>query len=568
MRNSALRVLRAVSNRTHPETCRFVAGCRVPSAKNTFHTTTNQRREDDPAETAWNTFHEQPPPSEVARPYEPPVEAEGLLYNLEGGPETPSRPRDRNNYGSAARRAGRNIKRVKELPPVDIPPWFLDGNVTLRKTQEECKADPTQAQIYDDEVLTEIVSVVSAGLQVPSWQRAEIAASLKPHPMLYCPKDGTELPLANQVQFLAAKFNTDLLTLNPQDIAEIGGDYMDESQDFQANTLSSLGYDAPLVAAARYQQAANDAAEEDEYDEADEDSTEHSQAFPTSDRRGRAGGIAVVGGASFGGNLHDVFKFLAPPGGSPQKGKTFVMQSGPQAKDVTPESKMGLLVETLLNTPEMKRVTESSRTGVAVSNTADSLGEGTALSGSPLVSSKNSPLTDITGASSGGLIVSVQDYPQISTTASGSKFLDKLHEIVDIRRKEGQSILIIGATSSKDLIPSLTWSAAKDLQNQSSEGPTRTIVVPINTSTEQQQTFPAMHKQRMKDINIRHIRDMLRRTAPNLAQVAPIVAEWDLHMDSKAAFLSGLDESIWPMERVSRVAITALGASFRSCCPF
>lgn len=539
MRNPALRALRAVSTHTYVGPCRFVAGCRLSLAKRTFHTSPTQRRDDDPAETPWTIAHGQPPPSEVASPYESSLEAEGLLYNLEGGPETPPRPKDRSNYGSAARRAGRNIKRVKELPPVHIPPWFLERNVTLRKSQEEWGADlarmlsdpkvqaittasgkipktsnenlhenrnseadarqdaaeenlvrPERLRIHDDETLNEIVSIVSAGLQVPSWQRAEDAASLKPHPMLYCPKDGTELLLANQVQYLAGKFGTDLLRLDPQDIAEIGGDYLNEPSEFQANTLSSLGYDAPLMAAARHQQVANDAPEEDDYEEADEDDTDQSPrdyAFPMPVRRGHAGGIAVVGGASFTGNLQDVFKILAPPGGSSQKNKPSAIQNSPQAKDMTPELKLGLLVETLLNAPEIKRVTERSDIkGSHVSVSAEPLAEDTTSNDSKVKSDESLP-TGGTDHGSEGLIVLVQDYPQINLTLNGSRFIDKLHEVVDMRRKDGQKILIIGAASSKDLMPTLSWSAAKDLQNEPSEGPTRTVVVPIHTSASVEQ---------------------------------------------------------------------------------
>jgi len=594
MSTSAWRILRAVSSHRYPEACRIVSGRRLPPAKNRFHTSRNRRRENDPAETAWNAINEQPP--EVARPQESLVEAEGLLYSPESAPETPTRPKDRGNYGSAARRAGRNIKRVKELPPVHIPPWFLDRNVHLRGSLSASQgnvstrivvADPqpsiqevsvktpasTTGISSEDEgsekrfiefstahILHEIRSVVSAGLQVPSWQRAEVAASLKPHPVLFCPKDGTGFLLEGRVRALAAEFGTDFLILNPQDIAEIGGDYMDEPADFQANTLSSLGYDASLVAAACNQQAANHAAEEDEYDEADEDSTEHSQMFPRPAQRGRAGGYAVVSGASFTGNIQDVLKSLMPAGGSPQKGNRDFMQPAQQPKDTTPELKLGLLVETLLNAPEIKRVTENSnKIGAAISECAESPAEDATSSNSTTAKPNESPSPDRTEHGSEGLIVFIQDYPQINTTASGGKFLDKLHEAVNMRRKDGQKVLVIGAASSKDLVPSLTWSAAKDLQNQPSEGPTRTIITPIHTRPSYPETFPAMHKQRVKEINVRHIRDLLRRTAPNSEQVALIVAAWDLDIDSRTGFLSGLDESIWPMERVSRAVTTALG---------
>lgn len=143
-------------------------------------------------------------------------------------------------------------------------------------------------------------------------------------------------------------------------------------------------------------------------------------------------------------------------------------------------------------------------------------------------------------------------------TMNGSKFLDKLHEVVNIRRREGQKVLIIGTASSKDLMPSFSRSGVYEVQNESREGPTRTIITPVNEISSDQ-TFAQEHKREIKETNLRHIRDMLRRTAPNVAQVAPVVVDWNLDIDSKSGFLSGLDESVWPMDRVSRVATTALG---------
>ena len=612
MRNSAWKALRAVSKNSHTEACRFVANRRLPNPKQSFHTSPNQRSEDDPAEPAWNPVNE--PPIEVARPQEVHPNTEGLLYSAEGAPETP-RPKDRNNYGSAARRAGRNIKKVKELPPVHLPPWFFDRNITLREkqahlhgsftqtvrsfggnesspkeqdgasatriegasqhkseestmaedaAQEATGSQETEARNATHQIhainLREIFSAVSTGLQVPQWQRAEITASPKPHLVLFCPKDGTSYSLELLGRLLATHNGTDFLRLNAQDIAEIGGDYLDEPSEFSANTMSSLGYDTPLVAAVRHQQSTDDYAEEDDFDDPDEEEIEQSHTRPRPIQQGRGpkfGGAIHV--SSFSGSIQDVFKSFMPPAGTPQQGGPLLMKPAQQLKDITPELKLGLVVETLLNAPEIKREMERSvEEEKSSSETLPATGDGAVESSEPTVDASKPPPPADAERGSEGLIVLIQDYLQINMTMNGSKFLDKLHEVVNIRRREGQKVLIIGTASSKDLMPSFSRSGVYEVQNESREGPTRTIITPVNEISSDQ-TFAQEHKREIKETNLRHIRDMLRRTAPNVAQVAPVVVDWNLDIDSKSGFLSGLDESVWPMDRVSRVATTALG---------
>ena len=613
MRTSALRALRAVSRNSRPKPCRFVAGRRLPNLK-PFHTSPSQRREDDPAEPTWNPVNE--PPIEVARPQEVLPDTEGLLYNPEGAPETP-KPKDRNNYGSAARRAGRNIKKVKELPPVHIPPWFFDRNVILQEkwahlsgsytqpvssfsrnepnpkeqngalavwtdgasqreseastrtevtSQEATEREDTEARRFvfqlDAVNFREISTAVSAGLQIPQWQRAEIAASPKSHLVLFCPKDGATQSLEALGRVLAMNKGTDFLRLNAQDIAEIGGDYLDEPSEFSANTMSSLGYDAPLIAAARYQQSTNAYAEEDDLDESDEEEIEQSDGRPRPVQQGRGpnfGGAIHV--SSFSGSIQDVLKSFMPPTGTPQQGKPFVMRTVQQSKDITPELKLGLVIETLLNAPEIKRLTEISiEEEKTSSETSSGTGDAPVESSEPTTDSSKSPPPADVERRSEGLIVLIQDYLQINMTTNGGKFLEKLHEVVDVRRKEGQKVLIIGTVSSKDLMPSFSRSGVNEVQNEPREGPTRTILTPIDDfSDSSQASFAQELKREIKHINLRHIRDMLRRTTPNVAQVAPVVVDWNLDLDSKSGFLSGLNESVWPMDRVSRVATTALG---------
>lgn len=603
MRASAWTTLLKASGRYHPQACRFVAGRRLPSqSQNAFHTSLSRQHEDDPTPSPLlnSQAAEAPQDDNIKQTLTNDLDDQGS-----GGPEKPPRPKDKSNYGSAARRAGRNIRRPKELPPVLVPPWFLDRNVVLQGAEqfevaalmplfvngpletggssalaasqniEEHGKDVEQAdkriycdlpasldgpeQTYKFEMINrrEIRTVARAGLRIPSWQRSDTTSSQKPHFVLLCPKDGASDYLDATVRVLAAENGTDFLRLSPQDIAEIGGDYLDEPSQFRANTISSLGYDALSMSTLQNATPAEDHAEEEDYEEGDEEDGEESGYKPMPSRPPSGATFIAFSALS---RHSDILNNLIPAGGSSQQPKQLTIKtSHQQPKDITPELKMGNFIETILNTPEIKRVAPSaSKDDSTESTTSDTA---TTEVNEPEVEEEEASETN--GKSDGGrpsksLILLVQDYPQISNTMNGGRFLDKLHEVVDTRRKEGQPILIIGTSSSKNSMPSLSKHAVKDLQEYPSFGPMRTIVTPVDERSTDS-LLDREHASKMKRINIRHIRDMLRRIAPNYSQVQQVVANWGLDVDSKVVFYSGLDESIWSLNRVQRVATAALG---------
>lgn len=595
MRASARPCLRAASSRPRSQSCRFVAGRRYPTQQ-PFHTSLCCRRENDPPNIL--PFQVIAEPYHGENPKEGAQEVEGAP---EDGPDKPSKSKDKKNYGSASRRAGRNIKRVKELPPVHIPPWFLERNVVLSDSSSSSKNDPPSNELLATPVgdsnkangeaadagggtsedastshetnkgsianpelrlhkLTnwlEVLAAVRAGLQLPSWQRSEVAASLKPHVLLFCPKDGATEYLEKLCRSLAKDCGTDLLRLAPQDIAEVGGDYLEEPSEFRTNTISSLGYDAPLIAASRLAPPPEDPAEEDEdeYDESEEEDIDNADFKPSgfpNNIRPTFRAIHIGNGA----NLSDVFKSLIPSGASPQNSKAVAIRDPqPEPKDMTPELKFTHLVETLLNTPEIKRAATTT-TKKATDSPEPSTEDADKTATKEEKSQETSPAEN--EHASHGLIVLIEDYPEIHTTANGGKFIEKLHEVVEARRKEGQKVLVVGTASSKSMMPSLNRSGVKGVQSDPRVGPMRTIVTPIDDTTPDS-VFEREHKRKIKDINIRHLRDMLRRIAPDFGQVARIALGWELDIDSKTAFVAGLDESVWAMDRVSRTATTALG---------
>ena len=597
MRASAWSVfLRAANSQCSLQPCHYTASRRLTS-HNSFHTSTGRRREGD----------NEPVPSQVYGTAQTGDEKLPEVKEIaDEGPEEPPPPRDKSNYGSAARRAGRNVKKVKELPPVHIPRWFLAKNVALYKNlrkpggfveaewdhedqpnDEESPTDKNDQQLERDLIsgdqdaqekasvpaaksssdstqlvghtLREVAAIVRASLQVPLSESQEFATTQKPHLLLFCPKNGATSLLESIAGTMAIDNGTDLLRLSPQDIAEIGGNYLDEPSEYRSNTLSSLGYDAPLLSNARHAPQQEDPPEEEDYDEADDmESTDHGSPKPAPLQR--AGFGAFHGGTihigAFAGSVQDIFKSLMPGGGSSQNPKPVIMKPiQQQSKDITPELQMGLLVETLLNTPEMKRAALAEEEGNAPTTT-EVINDNSDQS--DLTKRKRPDEVDATNQRGNHrLIVSIVDYPQISATASGGKFLDKLHEAVDARRKEGQSILIIGNASSQEIMPSLSKSGVKEVQDRPTNGAIRTVVTPVA------ETFSGAleeeYKTKVKNINLRHLKDMLRRLAANFEQVEEVVTQDDLDVDSKTGFLSGMKESVWSMDQVNRFATTALG---------
>ena len=607
MRTLAWRALRATSNCCRPQVCRFVAGRRLPLPQRTFHTT-NPRRDEDRPRVPEHQFAEQPTdaPSSAQTPILPEIAVE----DPNGASDNPPKPKDMSNYGSASRRAGRNIKTREKLPPVNIPPWFLDQNVMLRgdraltgakdwprvfargdglplgqavqdsgqattedgssvnaNSENEDEGDNKQKideglssqsqpvpSLLDSITMSEISSAVSAGLQIPSWERAEVSAFRKPHVVLFCPKNGGT-PFLDIIGLqLAAENSTDFLHLTPQDIAEIGGDYMDDPTTFSSNTLSSLGYDAYQATATSFPQRSEDPPDEEDFDESEEDME---QSTVNTDRR--VGGFNAIHVGTFTANsLQDLFKPLVSQAGSPQQPRAIGTKPVVQLKDTTPDMKLSMLVETMLNAPEIKRMAMKAAGRALTQENEEEAGNLAPVSHHhPPDGSSESPFR-LAERGSEGLIILVQDYPQVRSTISGSRYLDKLHELVEARRREGQRVLIVGTASSQELMPSFSRSGVDHVQRDPRNLPARTIITPVNEASPVG-TFAQSHKEGIKWINMRHLKDMLRRTAPVPAQVASVIADRNVVVDSETVFLSNMEESVWSLDRVSRAATTALG---------
>ena len=618
MHAPASQALRAVVSRYRSTTSRFPTVRPCPNPRRGFRISHGRLRENDPSgnpelpEAVFNHVSEEPliVPDEDATPNE-----QGEVTGNTGGPSsTPPNNRDRSGYGSASRRASRNIRR-KEVSPPQLPQWFLDRNVLLRevgsqtdngvplhnssftdtsgspdagpsphsqsasenvvtpisiqtespKSHAPSDQQPTEP-IYtvDEHVLKEIDATISAGLRVPHDANA---ASARSHVVLHCPQEGGTYFLESLVNHVAASFDADVIRLDPQDIAEIGGNYMPEFKDPRGNTLSALGYESYLATTMREGQESEDPDEEEDDGNSEEEEVSRRPKSLTAFQRPSVGIVPI---AQFTGSFGDILKGLSSFRGalnadsSQPSGRgmpTSIATKTLEPPDMPINIKTNMLVETLLNASDVKRAAEtkgsssqssSEDSGVATHSSAVSEG----IQGEQPVFFPTSEL----GYPPKNIIVLIRDYPEISLTQNGNRILDQLHEAVQRRRQDGQRIVIVGTTSAKDLIPSFSKSGIRHIQSEHGNGSTRTIVTP-SIAISGGATLAQQAKARMQDINIRHLQDMLRRTTPKPAQVHTISTSTDLQdqIDSGILFASGFDETVWSMDRVHRTATLALG---------
>lgn len=521
--------------------------------------------------------------------------------------------KDKSNYGSAIRRSGRNSKSAREPQPFSMPRWFIERNILLweepvwkeniplatysklgetstikaqdppitgsdEKSITQEKVSPisnesstpvkgTNNDVYqiEKEILREISTMVAAGLQPSSARPTNNTWASRPHLVLHCPKDGGTFFLDAVVGSIAATHGTDLISLDAQDFAEIGGDNLEESSTSNMDSIRSLGYSAHLLM--RGQEGMGDPAEEeDEYEEGEEAEDEHGRKKPQGYTAAAAPRITAVPVATAFGSLADLFKYGKLMGVSAQNGLSKSSDSPPQfLKSFIPppesadDIKASGLMEALLIAWQAKRADMQQTTkptpSVMVPASAngaatDTFGDSEIIMVDPTSSDDKSELRS--------LIIMINDYPEINATRRGGALLTKLHEVVRKRRSKGQRILIIGTTSSEDLIPSISRSGFRNHQLEAQNGPTRTIITPCRASTSDT-FFLQDEKQRIKQINIRHVLDMLRQLRPDSQGGMTTASQAALELDSTQVFASGLEDFIWTFERVHRVATVALG---------
>ncbi|KAI9681310.1 MAG: hypothetical protein M1817_002593 [Caeruleum heppii] len=591
--------------------CRVIAGSRRPQLRRRFHPSPAILNHPlDPSDTT-----ETSQPNDAARTpadtAEQDVEVKQSIPENEPNPETAAersqRVKERGaGYGSAAKRAGRH-RRQKELPAITIPDWFLERNVKLKdetgssattlgliqqasptKSQDSLQTDgqplvstsPPSDTLSEETVASrvatadgpllryhlhqaiwdEVLATLRAGLSLPPTSYIDTFPALKSHVLLHCPKDGGVFFLDAVIEKAASVIGADLIQLDAQDIAEIGGEYLGDGMQPGPHSFRALAYDAQQSVAKQDSREMDEGAEEeDEMEEDDEDDAMgHPQPSKHPFNMSGVSRISAIPIGTFTGNLDDLLKSGKVASGELWRPRNGVFDGGSRGRsmglsgeDAPDEVKLAGIAFALVETWRMK------------ANAAkQDIGEPEASDAQDAVitpEASDASMAEVMSSNPRTLIISVRDYKEVNSTVNGGHFLAKLHKQVRSLRTSGKSVIIVGTSSTADLIPSLSQSGIRSVQSEEPDGPGRTIIVTPPRTEEQDVVLAQDRGRRMMEINLRHLRDMVHRRSPNPNQTATFVADKNLRLDSSLEYASGLEESVWSFDRNHRLTMTMLG---------
>ncbi|KAI9884768.1 MAG: hypothetical protein M1823_003443 [Watsoniomyces obsoletus] len=613
--------------------CRLIAGRRYPYRLRParFHTSPIIRQsQDDPAPPGSVDKAEVAEEGANETSTLPTTESEVSGNTEEGGSsERTGKVKDLvGNYGSAMRRSARN-RRPKELPPVEIPEWFLKHNVRLHdevgqegeqlkileamiqpaaenleektakattvaasipapkvpppaeKTEEKVaetraetseesasitaptvverdtdNASPDASPRYQlhENIWNEILANIRSGLALPTSHYANHFPAHKVHLVLQCPKDGGIYFLDAVVDKAAAAVGADLLRLDAQDLAESFGNYLGEGPDPSPYSLRSMAYEVHQLATKQDARDAEEAAEEEEEMEAaaEEEPQPTMRGLPTTSK------VTAVPIRAIFGTLEDLLKSGKLPvsnvtmgGAVPRSGNSVstISRTNSQSSEQWEDMKLSGMASAILDTIEMK-MHPATTEAAASAETSETPTPETSTSTEPV------PANAILERP---LIVQIRDFKEMQATANGGLVVRAILNQIRRRRKTGQAIVLVATVSSADFVPSLSRSGIRNLQSEWEDGPGRTIVVTPPRSTMSDNILSEDEKRRTREINMRHLQDMLLQRAPSSIKATTVLPQTDLRLDSSVEYSSGLEDSVWSFDRVHRVAVTALG---------
>lgn len=335
-------------------------------------------------------------------------------------------------------------------------------------------------------VLAEIRATVAASLSALKPSGDPFPAA-KTNLILQSPAGEQELVIDDYIGRLAEELQSDLIVLTAQDLAQLGGDYLGEGSEPTPHSIRSLGYETY-----RWNRDFGRAMVVDA-----QETTEDSSGFDYTSSMDTPGAFNVRGfalplldalktfpfariesprSASYdtnaNGNANAKVDVLLDPSRSPSSSET-------QLEDI----KLAALIDTLLDADEAKKRRElrgdppqgvpSQSSGATMYAPAPGFFDySVGTDGNELDLSSALP---VVGASTGismnvGIgpsmqnsrmpdrpkIVYVKDFKELNATQYGGRIVQKLEELVRKRRVAGESIMIIGSSCSRDLVPELS----------------------------------------------------------------------------------------------------------------
>ncbi|KFY16561.1 hypothetical protein V492_01236, partial [Pseudogymnoascus sp. VKM F-4246] len=575
-------------------TCRVIAGVRRPLPSRNFHRSAIAYRiPDDPADPKTGAENGSPKnkteeESNSAPEDAPPSEPVAKTDTATSGQRT-----KRGDYGSAARRANRNV-RVKEVPPMVLPDWFLEHNVrpsgandnverillledrsapeveqesaqaVTEKTGDEPAPTPEEpaadAALGPDQkvrysmkniVFQELQSNIEATLSTRPPKGVDPKEIIRPDILLQCPQRDASGFMNQVVDTVAFKLGADVVRLDPDDIAQIVGEYMGENLAWTPCTTSLLGYELDKVG--RYEEEMN--RPEEEADDLEMDLGEDPQkpglpdlsALTSALKAGssKLRGLTIIPGAGNQRAMSKPMSFDDLFGQGPNQSPTRSTSSSESWSNFKLTAALEALVDASYN------------------NAAKSASEASAADSS----STETPSTKPT-------IIQINQYKEMGKIDAGINILKMLRDIVKKRWLEGRNIAIIGTTTAGDPVPANTLDSIVQLQSDVVFGDQRTIMV-TPAKTQDMDALKTDEKHRNRRVNIRHLKDMVSKlsngkSAPlidsivenflSTRNVAP-PEEPQVWSSLHTKMVEDLEDSIWPYPRVHRLATVMIGSS-------
>ncbi|KZF19870.1 AAA-domain-containing protein [Xylona heveae TC161] len=562
------RALRLLPGNAVRSSCRTIGGRRYRAPIRAFHRSAiAYASPQDPSDTkppAWRQNGEEKPAEEEAdegRNNPEVTENDGLP---EPTPEQLQRGQDKNStYGSAARRSMRNRKSSQpppQLPPVVLPEWFFERRVKLwdnlesgaegspslgvfKGTEGDAPAfDPLKdgtpreqdqfRYVLPEDIWNEVKATVRAGLKLPTTRFTDDFTPDKRNLLLQCPHDGGIYFLDEVVASVAKALKCDVVQLDSQDLAEFGGDYLTES------SIRSLSYDT-------YQGVSTQSGKEAEEEEDDDDDfageDEDEEGIPSRSNSSRLGNpsiskVSAIPIGTFAGSLEDLFKGAKVTKLGDGAGSNGALEDsalgfgrgrgGPLEN--WEELKFSAFLEALVDSPRQKR----AKSGCEVQTSEER-----------------------------GTIVLIKDFKEIQETARGARMIHKIQQGVVKRRNLGQKVIMLGTVAAQEFMPSFTKWGIRAAQTQGEMGDNhgRTIVVPPSGYSAKADVFHQDEVQRTREINTRHLRDMIRRLSSDADLTNEICDQIDVRINTAEGASIGIEDSVWSFDRVHRVAVTVLG---------
>ncbi|KAF2272833.1 AAA-domain-containing protein [Westerdykella ornata] len=444
-------------------------------------------------------------------------------------------------------------------------------------------------------LLAEIRATMAASLSTIQPATTHSFPAAKTNLILHSPSNDYETVLHSTVQLLAAEFGADVVTLNAQDLAQLAGDYLGEGPEPSPDSIRSLGYET-------YKYGPSFA---DEMDLWPKEETVEEEPEP-------ALGIGPI-------KFHIVWKEDGKRPSQPLKSRqsastglvedsaasSFQSSRGQSTSEVQLEDlKLSTLLEALVDTNELKRsrgitapaklasTTRSRSTVSPESKTteqpqlfdysfesgASELDFSTALPADVKdalsLTLNNTPSSRRPAVPKTPKIIYVKDIKELNATQYGSRIMQKLEEIVRKQRNAGESVMLLGTTCSEDLTPEISPSGFHQLQSEGGDGFYRTIVVTpgsveedanaelkaVGRAFQLEMSLSTAEKKKFRDINLRHIHDMLRCLDP---QATANLADLQRNREGLRRFSSTFPQqyfwSVLSYDSVHRIALTALG---------